>query len=195
MRNLVKLTVEKVDSRKYRLMNGEVEAVINSVMVPGSTEAKEGKILVTANMFGFLEKGKKVTEIDIKVQREFYDVYLTEEGIAVIAECEADANEMLEPQIIEEDIADSKKILTRKTVDGTEKKRLNANDKEQYKERFLKEIQLNQSYLKCKTIKEQAIFLMEENFPISAIAYVLDKRFQQIRSYAVSYYGTNLKNI
>ncbi|MGL5313171.1 MAG: hypothetical protein ACRC92_07980 [Peptostreptococcaceae bacterium] len=197
MRNLVKLSVEKVDSRKYRLMNNEVEAVIESVIVPGSNEPQEGKILTTANLFGFWPKGKKLTEIDIKVNREFYNVFLTEEGVAILALDEEEANEMLEPVVEEEieDIKESKKILTRKTVDGNDKKRLSQADKDAYKAKFEKDYTLDKRYLACKTIKDKAIFLMEENFPISAIAYVLDKRFQQIRSYAVAYYGSNLKAI
>ena len=198
MRNLVKLSVEKVDSRKYKLMNGEVEAEINAVITPGNSEPQEGKILTTANLFGFWPKGKKLTEIDIKVNREFYNVFLTEDGIAILAEDEDEANEMLSPEVeesVEEDLKESKKILTRKTVEGTEKKRLSIADKEQYKEKFVKEYTLDKRYLACKTIKDKAIFLMEEDFPISAVAYVLDKRFQQIRSYAVDYYGSNLKEL
>ncbi|MGL5189608.1 MAG: hypothetical protein ACRC7S_08135, partial [Cetobacterium sp.] len=160
-------------------------------------EPQEGKILTTANLFGFWPKGKKLTEIDIKVNREFYNVFLTEEGVAILALDEEEANEMLNPVVEEEieDVRESKKILTRKTVDGNDKKRLSQADKDAYKAKFEKDYTLDKRYLACKTIKDKAIFLMEENFPISAIAYVLDKRFQQIRSYAVAYYGSNLKAI
>lgn len=191
--------IRQVNSRKYEAVNNEevVNEVVNIVM-PGGVEV-EGKMIITKNFIGILEKGMKITAIEKKVQREFYDIFFDEKTRKyVIAENIADAEDTIAAMFEEEEeevVEEKVELVKRETVAGVSKQRLSAADKEAYREKFEKELANTKEFTSCKTIKEKVIMLMEKGYPTSTIAFILDKKFQQIRSYIVAYTGRGLKEL
>lgn len=190
--------VRQVNSRKYEVVNGDavVNEIVNIVM-PGGVEV-EGKMIVTKNFIGILEKGMNITAIEKKVQREFYDIFFDETTKKfVIAENIADAEDTMAAMNVEEEVETVEKIeyIKRTTVTGEAKARLSAADKEAYKEKFEKEVANKKEFKDLKTVKEQVIFLSEAGYPPSSIAYILGKKFQQVRGYIVAFLGRGLKEL
>lgn len=190
--------VRQVNSRKYEVVNGDavVNEIVNIVM-PGGVEV-EGKMIVTKNFIGILEKGMNITAIEKKVQREFYDIFFDETTKKfVIAENIADAEDTMAAMNVEEEVETVEKIeyIKRTTVTGEAKARLSAADKAAYKEKFEKEVANKKEFKDLKTVKEQVIFLSEAGYPPSSIAYILGKKFQQVRGYIVAFLGRGLKEL
>lgn len=190
--------VRQVNSRKYEVVNGDavVNEIVNIVM-PGGVEV-EGKMFITKNFIGILEKGMKVTAIEKKVHREFYDIFFDETTKKyVIAENIADAEDTMAAMNVEEEVETVEKIeyIKRTTVTGEAKARLSAADKAAYKEKFEKEVANKKEFKDLKTVKEQVIFLSEAGYPPSSIAYILGKKFQQVRGYIVAFLGRGLKEL
>jgi hypothetical protein len=150
------------------------------------------RIEITKN-FILVKSGIKTLQ---KFDRNFYGFYLADTTL-IIAEDEDEVNDIMNFRdlIILEVAEDSEKLISKQNLSGEVKKKLTKQEKEDYAQYYNSEVQYEFEYLQCKTIKARAIFLIEKEFPISAIAYCLEKRFQQIRQYAVQYYGKNLKQM
>jgi hypothetical protein len=193
-----KVIVRQVNSRKYEVVNGEdvINALVNIIM-PGGIEI-EGKMIVTKNFIGILEKGMRITSIEKKFHRDFYDIFFDEKNRKyVIAENIADAEETINAMFAEEEAEEEEKIeyIKRTTVTGDAKARLSKEDKEAFKEKFEKEIANKKDFKELKTIKEKVIYLSEAGYPPSTIAYILGKKFQQVRGYIVAFMGRGLKEL
>lgn len=192
------------NGRKFDLQVSGEEINAKWIFDPGSAEKLEGKLVVTKNFIGILEKGMNITEINRKFMRSIYDVYYEPaEDMFIIADGEESLEEMRASQVEAHETAFEEKVneayektepvLKKETISGEKKARLTKEDKEAYKEKFKKEIQFTPVYRSLKTVKEKAIYLVDREYPVSAIAYILDKKFQQIRGYVVDYLGKNLK--
>lgn len=190
--------IRQVNSRKYEVVNNEevINELVNIIM-PGGVEV-EGKMIITKNFIGILEKGMKITAIEKKVHRDFYDIFFDEKTRKyVVAENIADAEDTINAMFAEEEEEEEEKVeyIKRTTVTGDSKARLTKEDKERFKEKFMKEVANKKEYKELKTIKEKVIFLSEAGYPPSTIAYILDKKFQQVRSYIVAFMGRGLKEL
>lgn len=191
------------NGRKYDLMvNGE-EVTAKYVFDPGSSERIEGKLVVTKNFIGILENGMNITEINRKFMRSIYDVYYEpSEDMFIISDGEESLKEMQNAKVneeafdeVEKETYETESVLKKETVSGKQKSRLSTADKEEYKEKFKQEIQFTPQFRGLKTVKEKAQYLVDQGYPVSAIAYVLEKKFQQIRGYVIDYLGRNLRDL
>lgn len=196
-----KLTIvqNEENKRKYDVVDGNVVIEINSVIDPGSAKKVEGKLIITKNFIGILPAGKKITEIATKLPREFYSIFEINEEIVVATDKEEaldlykeveKANKSTEEVEAEDDKVE---FLTRSTIDGIQKNRLTKAEKQAYKDKWLKEMAYTVEFRSTKTVKDKVIMMAEAGYPLSAIAYTLDKRYQQVRSYVVTYMGRNIK--
>lgn len=172
-----------------------VEAISQKLISPAGETV--GRLVISKNYIAVLEAGMSVTDINEKYQRKFYNLFMQEDGTIIVAEDLEAAMECIEPEVIEEEeeLVESEKVLNRTDVSGGTKKRLSATDKSAYLTKFNAEVAMTMEYRTCKTLKEKTIHLLEEQYPVSAIAYILEKKFQQVRQYAVAYYGKNLKQL
>lgn len=186
-------------------MKNEMRLVTLAATDTQTNVQTESKKVVTVNetfenAYVRITKNYIMVKIGIKtvyqVSSEFYNVYENENGF-IVAEDLEDANTIINPiMIIEvENLEASENVISRTNITGEVKKRLTKQEKQEYLTHYEENIKYDLAFLQCKTIKAKAIHLIENEFPISVVALCLEKRFQQIRQYAVQYYGKNLKQL
>lgn len=192
---------DEENKRKYSIMDENAVVDVTVVVDPGTAQRVEGKLIITKNFIGILPAGKTITDIATKLPREFYSIFEINEEI-VIATDASEAMDLYEAvakgtTVEEEEDLEDKKVdfLNRSTVEGISKNRLTEAEKQAYKDKFKKEMEFTPAFRGTKTIKDKVIMLAEAGYPLSAIAFTLDKRYQQVRSYIVTYMGKNIKKI
>jgi hypothetical protein len=208
----IKIVPDEKNVRKHNMYveeeGGDVllEAISQELISPAGKCT--GKLIISKNFIAVLQPGMKITDITEKYPRKFYNLFVTEDNTLVIAEDLEDATETVSSgelaEIAEEESGaeevvtveeGEEAVLAKVTAGGVSKKRLSSRDKMAYLEKFKKEVALDMEFRSCKKIKDKAIFLLEAQYPVSAVAYILERKFQQIRQYAVEFYGRNLRKL
>lgn len=191
----IKIQQDETNKKKFYLMDGDSEVDFNRITKIydiGAEKFIEGKVYASLNYIKIVPKGNKfIDNTNPNLKREFYNLYASKDSL-IVAESLQAAEEIVNPEIVQET---AEIELETESLIQNKNRRLNMDQKIQFKKKFEEEIQNTLEWKGLKTLKEKSIYLAEKEYPISAAAFILEKRFQQIRQYVVAFYGQNLKDL